>query len=176
MSDRTTTRTRVLAAVTLIICAGGFAAATGAPARSREDGSDIARLGKVAPELGITLEDGTGAKLSSLVQDRRTIVVFHSPVCGVCAATLPALQPFPSSLRLVMVDVSGNPMAPMRVEPNGPRHVAANKQVVQRLFPFSGLPTIVFLDETGVIRAGLAGSQPTGRIQEALQAFAGGKR
>jgi hypothetical protein len=175
MSQVTTVRVRVLAAAVLLFGAAGYGVATGTAARSGESVTSVARLGRVAPELPVRLEDGTQAKLSTLLKGRRTVVVFHSPACGVCAITLPSLQPFPPSLQLFMVDVSGNAQEAMRSPPESPRHFTADKRFVQRLFPFSGLPTIILLDEAGVIRAGLAGSQPAGRIQEALLAFAGGK-
>jgi len=168
------TRTRVLAAAALVICVTGYAAAAVSTGSAREDANSVARVGHVAPELRVRLEDGSDARLSSLLQGRRTVVVFHSPECGVCVLTLPALEPFPASLQRFMVDVSGNLAATGRIPATGPRYLAADRPIVQRLFPFSGLPTIVFVDESGVIRAGLAGSQPPGRIQKELLAFANG--
>ena len=107
MSRLAPTRIRLFAVVAVLVLIAGYAIAMGPSHRSPTGADGIARVGLEAPELSVTLEDGSVARLSSVVQGRRAVVVFYSPVCGVCEVTLPALYPFPASLQLVMVDVSG---------------------------------------------------------------------
>ena len=167
---------RVSASLALFVLATGAVVAASRLSGGAREGATVAVRGARIPRLEVVDEAGAVTTLAAELQRLPTVVVFHSPECGVCQLMLPALQPFPATLQLVMVDVSGNTRPRGQVPALGPRNLTADKATVQRLFPFSGLPTIVFLDSLAVIREGLAGDQPKGTIQTALQSFAAARR
>jgi thiol-disulfide isomerase/thioredoxin len=163
---------RLCAAFVLIALAGSGVYAANRFGQRADVAPTVAAVGLRMPELEVLTEANVASTLSREVEPRATVVVFHSPECGVCELMLPALQPFPAQLRLLMVDVSGKTHPVGTVPANGIRRLSADKATVQRLFPFSGLPTIVFLDSAATIHSGLAGNQPKGKIQSSLKAFA----
>ncbi|MGH9898534.1 MAG: TlpA family protein disulfide reductase, partial [Pyrinomonadaceae bacterium] len=66
--------------------------------------SSIARIDKTLPSLPVVDVTGRVLDVSKIGLGTRTIIIFYSPSCKVCERELPKLQPFPSNLRLVMVN------------------------------------------------------------------------
>jgi thiol-disulfide isomerase/thioredoxin len=131
----------------------------------------LARLGKPLPSLVVDAA-GTAADLKELVAGRRSVIVFYSPTCQVCRETLPALQPFPVTLQLIMVSESS-----AEVDPEARRFPQASLffdrwNVLKRSFAIAALPTILFVDERGVLRDGMVGSYRREWVQRKLTEFA----
>ena len=100
--------------------------------------------------------------------------MFFSPACRICSKELRYLEPFPTGLRLSMVDVGGDGPAEAPKTPAGTDAALYRDRgrAFRRSFPMLGVPLILFVDERGVLRDGVAG--PAGResLQHKLQSFA----
>ncbi len=168
---------RYLAAVILVIVAGallgvGWRVRARLPLRS----STVA-VGKPLPTLVVTDANGRRVDLASVVAGRRSVVVFYSPSCEVCQKELPQLTPFPPELKLIMVRepggdgldlLAGGSMIGHRfTDPDG---------MLRRAFVMPALPTILLIDEHGLVRDGLLGSHEAAFAQKKITAFAHGLR
>jgi len=133
-----------------------------------------ARIGHNLPALPVVDASGKTVDLSKLAAGEKTVIAFYSPTCHVCEQELPELLPFPKALRLVMVSESGDlkaetaqamglPAAGVFYDANG---------VLSRSFAMAGLPTILLVDERGVLRDGLVGAHARALVQRKLAAFA----
>jgi hypothetical protein len=174
--DRPIGRTRGLAAMGLAVVGVATLALARLAASPPDRGNEAAKAGRPLPALLVTTETRDTRTLRSLLDGKRSVVVFFSPKCGVCQTQLPALNPFPASLQLVMVNtLADTTVREQRLgAPATGRSLRIGADAFHRAFPLAGLPTIVFVDETGRLVEGLAGDQPPGRIQERLRSFATG--
>ena len=131
----------------------------------------LARLDQPLPSLVV---DASGVKvdLKKFAEGVRCIIVFYSPSCRICREVLPALRPFPPALRLIMVneapdqegsEISGFPNAALFHD---------RWRALSRSFAAAALPTILFVDEDGILRDGLAGSHGREFVQQKLKEFA----
>jgi hypothetical protein len=114
--------------------------------------------------------------LSQVVPGRRTVIAFFSSSCRTCRVVLPELHPFPDSLRLLLVSEDATNSTG---EASGPGFEGVitfrdRRSVFVRSFPLSPLPTILFVDERGILRGGFAGVQGREQVQARLQKFAEG--
>jgi hypothetical protein len=138
----------------------------------RRDG--IARIGQSLPHLPVARRNGQLLDLSAEGAGRKRVIVFFSPACRVCREELPHLEPFPVDLQLLMVDVGDSDSAEALKTPAGADAAlyCDRGEAFRRSFPMLGVPLILFVDEQGVLRDGLAG--PAGReaLQHKLQSFA----
>ena len=132
----------------------------------------VARLGAALPPLVVTDASGGLVDVGKAFLGGKSIIVFYSASCYVCQAVLPELRPFPGSLRLVLVnEETGKPSrAPEGFE--SALQFRDSNHVLSRSFPMSGVPTILFVDEQGVLRDGLVGEHARGLLQRKLKEFA----
>jgi hypothetical protein len=108
------------------------------------------------------------------VLGRRSVIVFYSDSCHSCQEVLPELLPFPRSLRLIMIDEAEGE-AQDRTHTAGLEtalHLRDPNRVLLRSFPMSAMPTILFVDEQGILRDALVGARARGRLQQKLIEFA----
>jgi thiol-disulfide isomerase/thioredoxin len=115
---------------------------------------------------------GAAVDLSTFASGAGRVIVFYSPSCSVCKEVLPALQPFPANLRLIMVketsdpddlDLSSLPAAALFQD---------RWHVLSRAFAAVALPTLLFVDDGGVLRDGLVGRHERIFVQQKLKEFA----
>src|SRR5690606_21672137 len=116
--------------------------------------------------------DGTDVDLADLVRGERTVVVFHSPSCRVCREMMPALDPLPPGLRLVLVSAEKTAAHATDGAPPGrddcwDRHGEFARALV-------ALPTLLFVDERGVLVSGITGRRSRAFVRERLERFASG--
>ncbi len=131
----------------------------------------IARLGRPLPSLVVDA-GGSAIDLKTLVGGRRSVIMFYSPACRVCRETLPALQPFPASLQLILVSEAQPSAEPDASHIEGAACFFDRWEVLRRFFAIAALPTILFIDEKGILRDGMVGSYERDRVRRKLQAFA----
>jgi hypothetical protein len=115
---------------------------------------------------------GTAVDLRTFAAGARRVIVFYSPSCRRCQELLPSLRPFPSSLRLIMVNVSSDLNDP---DISGLRPAALfhdRWHVLSRAFTAVSLPVLLFVDGGGVLRDGLVGRHERFFIQKKLKEFA----
>jgi hypothetical protein len=136
----------------------------------------IAVVGRRLPPLPVVDSSGNHVDLSQVVPGRRTVIAFFSSSCRTCRVVLPELHPFPDSLRLLLVSEDATNSTG---EASGPGFEGVitfrdRRSVFVRSFPLSPLPTILFVDERGILRGGFAGVQGREQVQARLQKFAEG--
>lgn len=127
------------------------------------------RLHQPLPPLVVD-RDGTDVDLAGLVRGERTVVVFHSPSCGVCREMMPALEQPPPNLRLILVSAEKTEARAASGAPPGfywDRHGAFSRT-------FAALPTILFVNEKGVLESGITGRRTRAFVRERLERFASG--
>jgi len=130
-----------------------------------------ARLNQPLPSM-IVEAAGSPIDLKHFVQGLRCVIVFHSPTCGICKEMLPALRPFPPELRLILVNESENREgSEISVFP-GAASFHDRHHILSRSFGIASLPIMLFVDEAGVLRNGLAGRHRRDFVQEQLKNFA----
>jgi len=136
----------------------------------------IAVSGRRLPALPVADSAGNMVDLSQLVPGRRTVIAFYSSSCHTCQVVLPELRPFPPGLRLLLV--SEDAASPSRGAADaglaGATLFHDRKSALTRSFPLTPLPTILFVDEQGVLRSFLVGAHGRDRVQAKLKAFAEG--
>lgn len=132
----------------------------------------IARLGSALPPLPVTDASGRLVDVGKLSVGSRTVIAFYSASCHICQAVLPELRPLPAPLRLILVnEETGKPFhAPEGFETA--LQFRDSNHVLSRSFPMSGVPTILFVDERGILRDGLVGEHARGLLQRKLKEFA----
>jgi hypothetical protein len=171
----TVRRRAVLGLVILAALAVGAFARTYWMRRYAPAFGTVAQLGKKLPALPVVDEEGRTADLRELVKGTRSIAVFYSATCQVCQLTLPQMLPFPSNLRLIMVNEDAE--APLihagMFGFDNPLMFYDREHVLSRSFPMCGVPTILFIDEQGILRDGLIGQHAQKAVQNKLQEFAG---
>ncbi len=160
---------RIAAAVCLLIGIGGAAQFK---FHFRAAGpNSIVRLGQPLPPLPV---DNSGAEfdLRQIVTGCKSVIVFYSPACRICTEELPALQPFPEALRLVMVSESN--AQGQRDSLLFPAAVSFYDRwgILTRSFAIAALPTILFVDERGILREALVGTHRRELVQTKLREFA----
>lgn len=127
------------------------------------------RLHQPLPPLVVD-RDGTDVDLADLVRGERTVVVFHSDSCRVCREMMPALEPPPRGLRLILVSAEKIAARAADGAPPGvywDRHGALSRT-------FAALPTILFVDEKGMLESGITGRRSREFVRERLERFASG--
>jgi hypothetical protein len=116
---------------------------------------------------------GNRVDLSKALAGRRSVIAFYSASCHACRVVLPELQPFPSELSLLLVSEEADSFDDSGISGNGAALLFHDRySAFARSFPMSPLPTILFVDERGILRAGLAGEQARHRVQTRLTEFA----
>lgn len=134
----------------------------------------LARIGRRLPSLQVEDASGKTVDLRGLASGGKTIIVFYSPTCDVCKGELPELLPFPRTLRLVMVSESGEQKMEDTLAPRFSlvQTYYDRDGVLKRSFAMAGLPTILFVDASGVLRDGLMGAHARDLVQRKLNEFA----
>jgi len=132
----------------------------------------IARLNRMLPSLPVTDASGRAADVRTVVMGSRSVIAFYSPSCHVCQTVLPELRPFPATLRLVLVNEEARKSLPPQDTMDEALEFRDSNRAFSRSFPMSGLPTILFVDEQGILRAGLVGEHARGLLRPMLKEFA----
>jgi len=134
----------------------------------------VARLNRELPSLPVVDASGRIVDISKATLGGKSIVVFYSASCHACELVLPELQPFPPTLRLLLVNEGAGLSSSSRYKTGFEKalHFCDRNGVRSRSFPMSGLPTILFVDERGVLRDGLVGKHSREIVQRKLKAFA----
>jgi hypothetical protein len=119
--------------------------------------------------------DGSGSVVDAgkARSGKKTIIVFYSPSCDVCHSELPNLQPRPVGLGLILINVSR--VSSEEADISGLQCDAMfydRDRVFERSFSMPALPTILFVDEQGVLIAALAGAHQRDVVQNKLSEFA----
>ncbi len=135
------------------------------------DPHTLARIGRPLPPL---IVDGSGAAvdLRKIIAGRRGVIVFYSASCRICREELPSLKPFPDELRLIMVSETRTPGDRMGSEFPDALLFYDRWNVLYRAFALAAVPTIIFIDEDGILRGGLVGSHRREVLQKKLKEFA----
>jgi len=131
----------------------------------------LARIDQPLPSLTVESSEGP-VDLNKLVSGTRSVIVFYSPSCKTCTRVLPALQPFPDTLRLILVNESPDEE---EEELSGFQDTARfydKQKILSRFFTAAALPTILFVDEVGILRDGIVGLYGRGFVQRKLKDFA----
>ncbi len=136
----------------------------------------IARVGRELPTLSVTKDSGRVFDLSQVVRGRRTVIVFYSPECDICRSELPQLSPFPEALDLYLV--SERKLDSLEVPPALASATADlfydHAGALGRVFPMAGVPTLLLVDENGVLREAMVGARERKLVQQTLWEFARG--
>ena len=131
----------------------------------------VARVGKPLPSLTVEAS-GIAIDLKECIAGRRSVIVFYSPSCRTCKEELPALLPFPATLRLILVNESRARDSSDILGFSGVPLLNDRWGVLSRSFGIRGIPTMIFVDENGILRDGLVGSHKRTLVQEKLKEFA----
>ena len=140
----------------------------------RPDPHLLARINGPLPPIDVEAS-GVAVNLNQFTSGARSVVVFYSPSCRICREVLPALQPLPSALRLIMISES---VARRDSEISEFREAAFfydRWSALGRLFAVPTLPVILLVEEGGIIRDGFVGFHDRDWIQQRLKKFAGGR-
>ncbi|HEV2719787.1 MAG TPA: redoxin domain-containing protein [Thermoanaerobaculia bacterium] len=158
----------VLLAVAAVTLAAGYKVRHKVPRRG-----SLVQIGQPLPSLVVFDRDGKRFDLSTMDEGKRRVIVFYSPTCEVCKQELPELTPFPSELTAIYVKESDAPSAdPFGVTGNAMDRLTDRESVLKRAFVMPGLPTMLFIDEHGIVRDGLVGAHAAGFAHKKLEQFA----
>jgi thiol-disulfide isomerase/thioredoxin len=136
--------------------------------------STLVAIGSPLPNLLVSTPQGQKVGIASISEGKKRVVVFYAPTCEACQKELPELTPFPPQLDLVMIregeSADGNAF---RSEwPNTIRYIDTDKSF-NRAFVMPALPTILFVDERGIVQSGLIGTHHSSVTRRELAKFAG---
>ncbi len=131
----------------------------------------LARMDHSLPSL--TVENSKGdVDLKTFITGTRSVIVFYSPSCDTCKRALPALLPFPDTLRLILVNESPDAGAYELSGFNRAAQFYDRQRILSRSFAAAVLPAILFVDEAGILRDGIFGFYGRGFVQRKLKSFA----
>lgn len=130
-------------------------------------------IGKPLPSIVVADTAGKRVDLAAqMAGGSRSVVVFYSPSCEVCRQELPQIMPFPPQLQLILVREPGDAGPdPLATGTNG-RRFADGDGALKRAFVMPVLPTVLLIDERGIVRDGLVGAHEGRFAQKRLIAFA----
>jgi hypothetical protein len=135
------------------------------------DPQSLACIDQPLPSL-IVEASGTAVDIKKIVAGARCIIVFYSPSCRICREVLPTLQPFPDSLRLILINESvDHEDSTLSGFPNA-IHFHDRWGVISHSFAIAVLPTILFVDESGILRDAIIGSRGKDSVHKKLKEFA----
>jgi hypothetical protein len=172
-SPRIRRHTRVVAATVLLV---GVSVVVGIVLSIRAQiprRNSAARVGATLPPLPVVDSSGSVVDASKARSGRKTIIVFYSPSCDICHSELPNLQPIPVGLALIMISVSK--ASSEESDTSGLQCDAMFydcDRVFERSFSMPALPTVLFVDEQGILIAALAGAHQRDVVQNKLSEFA----
>jgi peroxiredoxin len=118
-------------------------------------------VGKTAPDAVLTKTDGTSASIISEQQGKKAILIFWATWCPHCYEDLGALYDNVASIerkgiKIILVDV-GEPKQGVK-DYLGRRQMKLvsfidEDSVLQGPYHLFGVPTVIFIDEKGIIRS-----------------------
>lgn len=173
-SPLTKKRTRVLAATLLIVVVAAVVGLVLSLRAQVPRRSSAVRIGSILTALPVVDSSGRLVDAAKAGSGKKTIIIFYSPSCDICHSELPKLQPVPAGLGLVMINVSGD--FSEEANTGGLEYDAMfydRDRVFERSFPMPALPTVLFVDEQGVLIAALAGAHQREVVRRKLSEFAG---
>jgi hypothetical protein len=135
--------------------------------------NSIAAVGRPLPAILVPDETGRVWDVSKAGLGAKTVIVFYSTACEVCQRELPNLQPFPSTLGLIMVnEADGSSEEIDRLHLPYTKRFYDRDRVFDRLTPNPGLPTILLVDEQAVLRGAMVGAHSPDALRRRLAEFA----
>jgi hypothetical protein len=135
------------------------------------DPQSLACIDQPLPSL-IVEASGTAVDLKKIVAGAPCVIVFYSPSCRICREVLPTLQPFPDSLRLILINESADHEDSILSGFPNATHFHDRWGVISRSFAIAVLPTILFVDENGILRDAIIGSHGQDFAHKKLKEFA----
>lgn len=164
-------RQRIIAVLCLTVAAIGIVFFRVQLAPGSADTNLLARIDHPLPALTVENQEGT-VDLRTFISSTRSVIVFYSPSCKTCQKVLHALQPFPDTLRLILVNESPDEGDLKLSEIQGAVQFHDRWKILSRSFAGAALPTILFVDEAGILRDGIVGFYRHGFVQGKLKNFA----
>ena len=167
-------RARVLAATLLVVVVAAFVGVALALRVQVPRRSSAVRIGSILTALPVVDSSGRKVDAAKTGSGKKTIIIFYSPSCDICHSELPKLQPVPAGLGVVMINVGG--AFSEEANTGGLQYDAMfydRDRVFEQSFLMPALPTILFVDERGVLIAALAGAHQREVVQRKLSEFAG---
>lgn len=138
--------------------------------------STLVAIGKPLPSLPVTDPQGRHVDIASISAGKKRVVVFYAPTCDACQKELPELSPFPSQLALVMIrEGETADVGSSTSEWRNTIRYSDKERAFNRAFVMPALPTILFVDERGIVLSGLIGTHPTAITRGELAKLAGAK-
>jgi hypothetical protein len=134
------------------------------------DTKSHAQIGQPLPLLTVE-NQGNAVDLKTIGAGMRCVIVFYSPSCRICREVLPGFRPFPNSLRLIFVNESTDRDDFEHAGFPNAVHVRDKWRVLPRAFAIVALPTILFVDENGILREGMIGLHDPSKVRQKLQEF-----
>jgi hypothetical protein len=133
----------------------------------------LARIDCPLPSLVVQSSQGK-VDLRTFAVGSRCIIVFYSSSCKVCRRALPALQPLPEALRLILVNEAAGPDDSLLKGFPDAVHFHDQWKALKKSFAAASLPVILFVDERGILRDGIFGARTRSLMQQKLRSFAVG--
>ena len=133
--------------------------------------SSLARLDQPIPSL-IMEKSRVPLDLKKHIAGKRCVLAFYSPACRICREVVPYLHPMPEGLQLILINESSNQEKSLTAQFPGADQLQDPHRVFTQSFATLSLPTILFVDENGILRDGLAGRHQRDFIQKKLKQFA----
>jgi hypothetical protein len=131
----------------------------------------VVRLDQPIPSLMVE-DSGVPKDLKKHIKGKRCVLVFYSPSCRICRDVVPYLHPIPKDLRLILINESSNQEQALTTQFPGADRFQDPHRVLTQSFATLSLPSILFVDENGILRDGLAGRHQRNFIQQKLKDFA----
>ncbi len=132
--------------------------------------SSLARINHPLPPL-VVASSGDAVDLRVIAAGARRVIVFYSPFCQACKEVLPCLQPFPPDLRLILVNETSDPEEPEIAGLPATARLHDRWHALSHAFTVAVLPTVLFVDASGILRDGLIGRHKRVVVQEKLREF-----
>ena len=143
--------------------------------RGSESANPLARINYPLPPLIVENSEGA-VDLNAFVSGTRSVIVFYSPSCKTCKKVLAALKPVPDAIRLILISESPDEGDSAVTGFRDAVQFHDRRKMISQFFAAAALPTILFVDEAGVLRDGIVGFYRRGFVQRKLQNFAAQSR
>jgi thioredoxin-related protein len=132
--------------------------------------NSLAQLNQPIPSLMVE-NSGVLFDLKKYIAGKRAVLVFYSPNCRICKEVIPFLNPMPSELKLILINESSSEEKSLSAQFPGADQLRDPRRALTQSFATILLPTILFVDQNGILREGIAGHHQRDFIQNRLKQF-----